>query len=449
MNEYDVIVIGTGSAGTAAAIACANAGRRVAIVDKEPFGGTCMLRGCDPKKVLAGAAELADWVRRMQQAGVIRSTLEIDWGGLIRFKRSFTEPAPATRVREYAQAGIAQLHGAARFTGKQTLKIDGDEVGASRIVIASGAKPMTLNIPGEQSIKTSTDFLDLEALPERLAFIGGGFIAFEFAHVAARAGARVQILESRSRPLHGFDPDLVDRLLQATRELGIEVHSETEATALEARGSGIVVRAQRNGNEEIFTADVAVHGGGRVADLDDLQLDIAGVKRTEKGVSVNEYLQSVSNPAIYAAGDAADGGGLPLTPVAAMEGEVAAHNVLHGNTKCVDFTGLVSAVYTVPALTAVGLSEDAAREKKIPFDAHAGDMSEWYSSRRIAAKYAAFKVLVERKTGHIIGAHILGPDAEEVANIFSLAIRANVPALALKDVLFAYPTAASDIASML
>jgi glutathione reductase (NADPH) len=449
MKTYDLVVIGTGSAGTTAATECARAGRRVAIVDKLPFGGTCVLRGCDPKKILVGASELADWAGRMHEAGVMRNALEIDWPALIRFKRQFTDPAPETRERELSQAGVDAFHGAAQFVAKRALRIDGEEIQAEHVLIAAGARPMTLNVPGEDLLKTSTDFLALEALPKRILFVGGGFIAFEFAHVAARAGAQVHIVEQAPRLLHGFDPDLVDRLVQATRELGIEVSVDTKATAFERRQGGVSVRAQRANQEETFTADIAVHGGGRVPDLEYLQLDAAGIERTKKGVKVNEFMQSVSNPAIYAAGDAADGGGLALTPVAAMEGEVAAYNVLHGNQRRVEFSGLVSAVYTTPPLTSVGLSEEAARDQKLSFDVHSSDMAEWYSSRRIAAKHAAFKVLVERETGRVIGAHVLGPHSEEIANIFSLAISANIPARVLKDALFAYPTGASDIAYML
>jgi glutathione reductase (NADPH) len=385
----------------------------------------------------------------MHAAGVMRSATEIDWSGLIRFKRAFTDPAPATREKELKEAGVDCFHAAARFTGKQTLQINAEELEAERVVIAAGAKPMTLNVPGEDLLKTSTDFLELESLPARIIFVGGGFIAFEFAHVAARAGAQVHIVEQAPRVLHGFDPDLVERLVQATRELGVEISAATKAIAFERQQGGISVRVQRGGKDETFSADIAVHGGGRVPDVDELQLDVASIERTKKGIKVNEFLQSVSNPAIYAAGDAADAGGLPLTPVAAMEGEVAAANVLRGNHRRVDFTGLVSAVYTTPPLASVGLSEEAARERKLIFDVHAADMSDWYSSRRIGAKLAAFKVLVEREGGRVLGAHILGPHAEEVANIFSVAIQANVPAQALKDALFAYPTGASDITYML
>ncbi len=289
----------------------------------------------------------------------------------------------------------------------------------------------------------------METLPKRIVLVGGGFIAFEFAHVAARCGASVRILESEPVPLRGFDPDLVARLVAASRELGIEILLDTKVTEFEEAGGEIVVRAQSKDLSHAFACDAAIHGGGRAADLDALNLEAGGVERTKKGVKVNEYLQSTSNPRIYAAGDAADAGGAPLTPVAAAQGELVARNMLHDNANRMDYSGLVSIVYTIPALAHVGLGEQDARDRNIQYDVHTGDMSQWYSLRRLAAKTGAYKVLTHRDTGQILGAHILGPQAEELANIFCLSIRANVPVQVLKDALFGYPTGASDISYML
>jgi glutathione reductase (NADPH) len=448
MNMYDLLVVGTGSAGTAAALECAHAGWRVAVVDERPFGGTCLLRGCDPKKMFVGAADLADWARRMNQAGVTQAPVQLDWPGMMRFKRVFTDPASAQREREFDEAGVAKFHGTAHFTSAQTLRINDEEVSARYVLIAAGNKPLKLGVPGEELLQTSDDFLSFESLPERIVFVGGGFIAFEFAHIAARFGARTHIVEREKRPLRGFDADLVERVVALTRENGIEVHLETEVSAFERHGGEVAIHVKQGGKERTIACGAAIHGGGRVPNIDELALDAAGVERTKKGVKVNVFLQSVSNPNVYAAGDAADGGGLPLTPVAGMEGELAAHNMLHGNTKPTDFTGLVSAVYTIPALASVGLTEEAAREQRRDFEVRSGDMSGWYTLRRVAEKHGAYKVLIEKNTGDILGAHVLGPQAEEIVNLFSLAMRGAVPAQTLKDALFGYPTGASDIAYM-
>jgi glutathione reductase (NADPH) len=212
---------------------------------------------------------------------------------------------------------------------------------------------------------------------------------------------------------------------------------------------GFLVNGSVEGTEFTFECDLVVHPAGRVPDLDDLDLAAGNVQRSEKGVTVNEFLQSSSNPAVYAVGDCADGGGLPLTPTASAEGQVAAQNLLEGNRRTVDFAGLVSTVYTVPPLGSTGLTEAKARERGLRCTVHAADSTLWYSSRRIRARRSAFRLVVEDGSGRILGAHVLGPHAEELLNVFALAIRAQIPAALLDDALFGYPTASSDISDML
>ena len=448
MNEFDVIVVGTGAAGSSAAKACAAAGRRVAIVDERPYGGTCPLRGCDPKKVLVGAAELVDWARRMHGAG-IGGAIEIDWAQLMRFKRTFTDPVPEQRENELQTAGVTTYHGPVRFCGATTLEAGAEMLKASNIVIAAGARPAPLRLPGEELLITSTEFLDLQSLPKRIAFIGGGYIAFEFAHVAARAGAAPVILQRGPRVLNGFEPGLVDAVVEVSRRIGIEVRTGVAVTSIEKAQRGVRVCAASDGGEFAIECELAVHAAGRVADLDELALEAGNVERTSKGVAVNEFLQSRSNPAVYAAGDCADGGGLPLTPTAAAEGELAAKNLLEGNHRTLDFAGLASIVYTIPSLGMTGLTQGQARERGLRFTVHEGDSTSWYSSRRIRAEASRYQLLVEDGTTTILGAHVLGPHTEELINIFSLAIRAKIAAATLNEALFAYPTASSDIFAML
>jgi len=207
-RKFDLIAIGTGSAASAVASKCRTAGWNVAIVDSQPFGGTCALRGCDPKKVLVGAADAVDWVRRMKEKGVQPEQARIDWPELMRFKRSFVESVPQHREASFAKAGIAVFHGKARFVGPTTVQVGDDVLEGRHVVIATGATPQRLNIPGEEYLATSDQFLELDSLPGRIIFVGGGYISFEFAHVAARAGAEVTVLHRAERPLEGFDPDL-------------------------------------------------------------------------------------------------------------------------------------------------------------------------------------------------------------------------------------------------
>jgi glutathione reductase (NADPH) len=448
MEYYDVIVVGTGEAGSEVATRCANAGLRVAVIDDEPYGGTCALRGCDPKRVLAGASELLDWHRRMLGHGVTGET-NLDWSALMTFKRSFTEPVPQRREAEFKKLGIATYHGVGRFSSADQFVADGKELTAKFFVIASGARPAPLGIPGEEHVKTSTDFLDLAALPRRIGLIGAGYIAFEFAHIAARAGAKVVML-GRSRPLKHFDSDLVARLIEHTRSLNVDVRLASPVEGVGQTGAEFRVNFRGSTGPEFISVDAVIHAAGRTPKTSELDLARANVETDARGaVKVNDYLQSITNPNIYAAGDAvASPGSLPLTPVAAHQGIVVASNILHGNKKSPDYRGIPTVVFTTPSLAAVGLTEEAATLKGLKLRVKSEDTREWFSSRRVCAPISMYKTLIEENSDQVLGAHFLGPNAEEVVNLFALAIRHGVKARELAHTIYAYPTNGSDSAYM-
>jgi glutathione reductase (NADPH) len=448
MPEYDLVVIGTGTAGATVAHRLRREGWRVAIIDKRAFGGTCALRGCDPKKVLVGVAELVDWYRRMEGKGIAGEHVHIDWPALIRFKRTFTDPVPENRERSFQRAGIAAFHGIAKFVDPRTIQV-GDHTLTSRyITVATGARPQTLQIPGEHYLTTSEQFLQLETLPKRIVFVGGGYIAAEFAHVAARAGAEATIIHRGSRPLERFDADLVAQWQQATLEAGIRLEVNAAVEAIDRRGNQLIVHAARG--EERFTceAELVVHAAGRVPEIDELDLANGNVEASEKGVVVNEYLQSVSNPAVYAAGDSAATDGVPLTPVAGLDGEVIVANLSHGNERKPDYTVIPTVVFSIPPLASVGLREETARARGVKFTVKHEDTSDWYSSRRVGNKHSSYKVLIEEATNHILGAHLLGPHADDVINLFALAMRLGAKASEIANVLYAYPSVSGDIVYM-
>jgi glutathione reductase (NADPH) len=467
-NIFDLIVIGTGTAASTAASECRSAGWNVAIIDSLPFGGTCALRGCEPKKVLVEAAKIIDSNQRHENKGITGSGgISINWSDLIRFKRTFTEPFTKHREDGYIKAGIVPFHGHAQFIGPNAVKVATDDknngiLNGKYILIATGAKPMNLNVPGSENVITSDQFLEFgsDHLPDRLVFVGGGYISFEFAHIAARTGAKVTILHRGKHPLEHFDPDLVNQLVQRSQDIGIDVRVLTEVKRIEKSSpsddSKLVVysSAVSNGNKVSTTttleADMVVHGAGREPNVEGLDLKAAGIEYTTRGIKVNEYLQSVSNSAIYAAGDVAASRGLPLTPVASYDGSVVANNIMKGNTLKSNYTGLPSVVFTIPPLASVGIQEKEAKEQGLRFKTKHENTSGWYSSRRVGETCSGFKVLVEEGSDRILGAHILGPHAEEIINIFSIAIRLGLTTKDLNDpILYAYPTNSSDVVYML
>lgn len=445
-DQFDLIVIGTGAGASSVATTCRRAGWSVAVVDSRPYGGTCALRGCDPKKVLVGAADAVHAARRLRGKGV-HGDVRIDWPELMRFKRTFTDPVPAARERGLAQAGIATFHGDARFVGATSVQVGGRRLQARYIHVATGAKPAPLPISGSDDLTLSDRFLELDELPERIVFVGSGYISFEFAHLACTAGARVTMLEMLDRPLAGFDPDLVALLVERSRSMGIDIRLGTRVESIEKRGSAFKVRARSRGEAIDLDADLVVHGAGRVPDIDQLALEVAGVEHDGHGIAVNEYMQSVSNIAVYAAGDAAKGG-LPLTPVASLEGRIAAANLVDGNRRKILYPPIPSVVFTLPPLAMVGMREDEALSAGLEFEIHHARTSGWYSSRRVGEELSGYKVLIEKETGRIVGAHLFSPHAEEVINLFAMAMRCGMTSQDIKELLFAYPTLASDVAYM-
>jgi glutathione reductase (NADPH) len=446
MKKFDVIVIGTGS-GNPVAQHCSKAGKKTAIIDSLPYGGTCALRGCDPKKVLVGLAHVLSLNKQLQGKGLFTPAIA-SWNDLMEFKKTFTEPVAARREKTLKSADVTTYHGRAHFISENTIQINEDILEAKKFVIANGAKPRKLSIPGEELLIDSTAFLELPELPDEILFVGGGYIAFEFAHIVSSFGVRATIVHRGERPLENFDSSLVKLLMKATEVAGIKIILKTNVTEIRKENGQVLIQAEHDGKEKIFSTLLAVHSAGRTADIDDLSLEKVNVSVGKKGVEVNEYMQSVSNPDIYACGDA-NNKGLPLTPVGGKEAIVLTSNLLKGNHLKIDYGHIPSNVFSIPPLASVGLTEDAAKIQKLNYKVNSEETTSWFASKRLNEPVCAFKVLIDNETDLILGAHLLGNNAEETINIFSVAINAGLKASQLKKTIFSYPTSASDIVYML
>lgn len=449
MTSYDLIVIGSGTAAQVAIGRIRAAGWSIAAIDHRPFGGTCALRGCDPKKMLVSGEEAIDAAARMSGRGV-DGALAIEWPDLIAFKRSFTDPIPAKQERRYPELGVDAFHGLARFAAPDSVVVGGQTLRARHLLIAAGARPVPLNIPGEDLVITSDTFLELQAFPRRIVLIGGGYIAAEFSHLAARAGAEVTILQRPARLLPHFDPDLVGWLTPRFEALGIRIETGATVTRVEGSDGALMVHASRQGGPDLrVAADLVVHAAGRgAADLDALNLSAGQVAAKDGRLELDPYLRSISNPRIYAAGDAA-GVGPPLTPVSSHDAKAVAANLLNGPSRNPDYRGVPSVAFTLPPIAAVGLSEETARRSGMKFRVNAASTPDWFTAQRLAEPVYGHKVLIDERTDRILGAHLVGPNADEVINLFGLAIRHDLTAADLRSTIFAYPTGASDIGYML
>jgi glutathione reductase (NADPH) len=445
-KRYDLVVLGAGNGGQAAAGAARKAGWSVAIVEERDVGGVCPNRGCVPKKVLVAAAETLDAVQRAAEHHVTVGEARLDWKALIARKRSLVGPLPTQMEASLRERGIDLVRGHGVFVGRDTVEVDGTRLEARHIVVATGSRPRPLPIEGAELLKTSDDVLEMDELPVSVAFIGAGVVALELGHVLQRAGAKVTVLEVMSRPLPRLDPDAVNALVDHSRTLGMDLRAGVKVTRLAgANGAGFAVAFEEDGVRLELRAQMVVNGAGRIANLDTLQLERAGVTVERGRVARDVYLRAVENPKVWIVGDA-----LPdtpqLSPVATYEGRLVGHNLLHPEElRTPDYGSMPSAVFTIPALAQVGLTEEEAAQQGLAVDVKVNDLRGWISARTFNEAAAFAKVLVEKETRRIVGAHLLGHGAAEVVHLFAFAMRHGVTADALAGALYAYPTFSNDV----
>jgi glutathione reductase (NADPH) len=449
IEEFDVFVIGTGTAGKGVAKDCAEAGWKVAIADNREYGGTCPNRGCDPKKVLVGITEIIERSQNMLGLGISKMP-EVNWQDLQKFKYKFTGAIPAATEKDLAALGIKMYHQSPKFLDENTLSVEGKTVKTKKIVIATGNKPMPLKIPGAELMLNSDDFLELEKLPESMIFIGAGYIGMEFAHIAARLGVEVTVIDTEPRPLSNFDEDMVAHLTEASEAIGIKFIFNAKASKIEKLRKYLRVTAETKNGEEISAkAELIFNTAGRVPSIDELELEKGNVAFTNKGISVNEHLQNTTNPSVYACGDVSDSEGLPLTPLSSQESRVVSANLLGKYNKTeAHYPPQPSVVFTLPNVASVGLSEQQAKERGFDYVVKHKSVPSWFNSKRIANQHYAFKVIKDKETEKVLGAHLVGPDAGEMINMFVMAMCGGLSCHDLKAMIFAYPTWSNDIKGM-
>ncbi|EAD5682184.1 NAD(P)/FAD-dependent oxidoreductase [Listeria innocua] len=440
---YDVVIIGSGASGTTVAFEAQAAGLKVAIVEERSWGGTCVLRGCDPKKVLVGAAEARNLSTRLRGKG-IKEAATISWTDLMAFKETFVEDVPESRLESFQEAGIETFFGPASFQNENTLQVGNDILSAKKIVIATGATPNTLKVEGQEHIQTSDDFLSLEKLPDSVVFIGGGYISFEFASIALAAGRDVHIIHHNSEPLKKFDPDFVAALVATLKEEGIHFHFDTDITKINKNGEKLHIEGKNGFSLE---TDLIIGATGRTPNIAHLALDKANIDYTKKGITVNEKLQTPNHPHIYPCGDVAATKGAPLTPVVSMEAALVAKNILGGNEK-IDYPAIPSVVFTSPKLASIGISMEEANANPEKYQIKNHDTTNWYTYRRTNEKIALAKIIEDRETGQIKGAHFLSEEADYMINYIAILMKANLTLADLQSVIFAYPSPASDLTAL-
>lgn len=451
MRQYDVIIIGAGTGGQTAAYTLAEEGLKVAVVEKsERPGGVCALAGCQAKKWFYEAAETIARAWHLSGLG-IESPAMANWNAIMAQKRLFTEKVPENTVKGLQGSGIDLIRGAATFTSPDTLVVDGHELKADYYIIATGAAPMPLPVKGSRHVMTSDAFLELESLPKRLLFVGGGFISFEFAHFAARLAQTesITILEAAPLPLNNFDADIVKELVSASKEEGIDIITNVKISRISEKAGCLLVTTEKHHE---FEADLVVHGAGRAPFLDGLGLDRCDVAYIKKGITVDASMRT-TNPRIFAVGDCA--ATMQLARVADFEAYVAAKNILAGKNRVsagatVDPRAIPSLLFTYPQCGMVGETEAQLKERGASYDVRFEKNISWPTYKRIGMKWAAYKILIDDDR-RILGAHILSDNAAGLITLFKDAMLDNLPVEKVywRNIMTPYPSRESDVVYML
>ena len=447
-EKFDVVILGGGNAGIGVTGPVRRAGMSVAMIEADLLGGTCPNRGCTPKKVLVAAGHALHEIERASIHHIAVGRPKLDWAALIDREKDMIKDIPANLARSMAKRQVEIIQGHGAFTGPNTVRVGDRELHAGHIVIATGSRPRPLPIPGAELMITSDEMLSERELPDSVVFVGGGVIALEFGHVYARAGTEVTILEALPQLLPAMDAEAVARLQAESERIGIRVRTAVRVKRIEAANGRLRIVFDHDGAERTAEADRVVNGAGRVANVDRLDLAAGRVEHSNSRIEIDRHLRSISNSSVYVCGDAVPTSP-QLSPIATYEGDIVGRNIVDGPKHGPDYASMATSVYTVPPLASVGLTEAAARQKGLSVDIHTNDMLGWFSARTYAETVAWSKVIVERSTDRILGAHFVGHSGQELINIFGLSMRFGITARQIRENVYAYPTFAADLKHML
>ncbi len=441
--DYDLFVIGAGSGGIRAARLSSGFGARVALAEERYLGGTCVNVGCIPKKLLVYAARFSEEFEDARGYGWRLGGWEFNWQQLLNNKNAEIERLQGVYSKLLEQAGVAILPGRATLLDPHTVSIGSHSYTAERILIATGGWPVVPAIPGKEYVITSNEAFFLEDLPGRVVIVGGSYIAVEFAGIFNGVGAKTTLLYRGPLFLRGFDDEVREFLAQEMQKKGVELRFNTRVKAVKKNRVGLST-ILADGHE--IEADLILYATGRAPRVQGLGLERLGVKLNDKGaILVNgEYQSSV--PSLYAIGDVIDR--LKLTPVALAEAKAFAFTQFGGAPERLDYELIPSAVFSQPNVGTVGLTEAAARERFGDIAAYKTSFTPLKHTLTGRNEKTLMKLVVDRKSDRVIGAHMVGPEAGEIIQGVAIALKAGATKTTFDSTIGIHPTAAEEFVTL-
>lgn len=443
--DYDLFVIGAGSGGVRAARLAAELGKRVGIAEEYRIGGTCVIRGCVPKKLLVYGSRYGGEIEDARSFGWAYEDLRFDWPTLIHHVRREVDRLNAVYTRTLEKAGVDRFLTRATVEGPHTVQLpdrDGP-ISAEYILIATGSHPAMPDVPGKEHLISSNECFQLEALPDSIVIIGAGYIGMEFASIFAGLGVAVTVLHRGEQILRDFDNDLRDGLAEAMRDRGVDLRMNANMASVELAGDCYRVALKEGGS---VSASLVMAATGRIPNTKDLGLQQAGVEVGWNGhVVVDDYSKS-SVDSIYAVGDVTDR--VQLTPVAIREGNAFIETIFEGSPKVMDYAFIPTAVFTEPEIGTVGLTEEQARDRCRVIDIYKANFRPMRATISGRDEKVLMKLVIDAETDKVLGVHMLGPDAAEIVQMAAIALRLGVTKAQLDATMALHPSIAEELVTM-
>ena len=442
-HDFDLLVIGAGSGGVRASRIAAGHGARVAVAEEYRVGGTCVIRGCVPKKLLVYGSHFAEDLEDARRFGWQIEGKTFDWAVL-----RDNVAAEVDRLNELYQNTldnnkVTTLLGHARIIDAHTVEVEGQRHTAGTILIASGARPFTPDIPGAEHGITSNDVFHLPILPRRMVIAGAGYIATEFAGVFHELGVDVTLINRSETILRGWEPALSDRLLQISMAKGLNFKLNCRLERVEKTEAGLMLHFA---DGKTMETDVVLWALGRLPNVEGLGLEDVGVALNEKGAIAVDADNRTNVPSIFAVGDVTDR--VQLTPVAIREGHSFADRQFGEKNWHVDYNAIPSAVFSNPPLGSVGMTEAQARNAYGQVKIYTSDFRPMKNVLAGRNERALYKLVVDASSDRVVGAHMIGPDAPEILQAVAIAVKAGLTKAQFDDTMALHPTMSEELVLM-